>query len=97
MLPMTFSPARADWFAEPELGPRFLQDSGALTRTTLTSERPKVKENPAWKVTGQSRRAERGHSCPQQLPNYGAPFICWRSCVLHIAADRNVRAPPRFH
>ena len=48
-------------------------------------------------VAGQSRRAERGHSCPQQLPNYGAPSICWRSCALHIAADRNVRAPPRFH
>ena len=43
---------------------------------------------------GDQRGQERGHSCPQQLPNGSAVRICWRFFETHVAADRNVRAPP---
>src|SRR5258708_5976496 len=36
---------------------------------------------------------ERGHSCPQQLPNGHAAPICPPLRAQYLAADRNVRAP----
>ena len=38
-------------------------------------------------------RAERGHSCPQQLANVSLARISGWFCANHVAADKNVRAP----
>src|SRR5260370_37980613 len=37
--------------------------------------------------------AERGHSCPQQLPKWRAARVCLSIQSNRLAADRNVRAP----
>src|SRR5207248_3313092 len=40
-----------------------------------------------------AHRAERGQSCPQQLPNFSLVWTYCRFPRNKIAADRNVRAP----
>ena len=48
---------------------------------------------PAQSVHLDRTQRERGHSCPQQLPNTRTLDFSWHSTRQDVAADRNVRAP----
>src|SRR6266446_3798005 len=65
----------------------------ALTLSFGWPNAPVGNSHPARLLTCQAH--ERGHSCPQVLPQYQRARICSSFAAKHVAADRNVRAPPR--